>query len=135
MRGKDLSDLFESADAGITPRACGEKFFCNSANFASMGSPPRMRGKGVCHIGGVVADRITPAYAGKSHDFFGLVALEGDHPRVCGEKRFSFLSFVVRSGSPPRMRGKVADVALHLIAERITPAYAGKRTEVATNGY
>ena len=49
---------------------------------------------------------ITPAYAGKRHTAKLYPARCGDHPRVCGEKTFSFFSSLRVSGSPPRMRGK-----------------------------
>ena len=70
--------------------------------------------------------RITPAYAGKTFFVnFGTRCVE-DHPRVCGENKEAQAIKVLRTGSPPRMRGK------HLHGEslqamlRITPAYAGK---------
>ena len=50
-----------------------------------------------------------------------------DHPRVCGEKvRLPHL-VLNRLGSPPRMRGKGADLGRGRRALGITPAYAGKR--------
>ena len=49
-----------------------------------------------------------------------------DHPRPCGEKLLKGIEPVMRRGSPPPMRGKVAAVALILTAIRITPAHAGK---------
>ena len=45
-----------------------------------------MRGKGCILAGGVGAQGITPAYAGKScFSSFSYGVVE-DHPRVCGEK-------------------------------------------------
>ena len=71
--------------------------------------------------------RITPASAGKSGIcFFGFVCFE-DHPRECGEKNPHIVLTDCLSGSPPRVRGKVAfnpTIRTHL---RITPASAGKR--------
>ena len=49
-----------------------------------------------------------------------------DHPRVCGENNPYITAYIINSGSPPRMRGKLP---LHnaIIAHiRITPADAGK---------
>ena len=50
--------------------------------------------------------RITPAYAGKTAS--GLHKAKGgqDHPRVCGENKEAQAIKVLRTGSPPRMRGK-----------------------------
>ena len=55
-----------------------------------------------------------------------MKVIEGDHPRVCGEKILFFFWFFSALGSPPRMRGK--DYIFDKTAEgrRITPAYAGK---------
>ena len=54
---------------------------------------------------------------------------------MCGGKRIIRLRAASGSGSPPRMRGKVAE---RLFAERlvgITPAYAGKRAASAREAY
>ena len=51
---------------------------------------------------------ITPAYAGKRTKQPLKCEGQQDHPRVCGEK--TELTVVVnnKSGSPPRVRGKVS---------------------------
>ena len=67
-----------------------------------------MRGKvyschcGIFHIG------ITPAYAGKSREYF--------------------LGMKSEKGSPPPMRGKAEVFVVDAVFARITPAYAGKRS-------
>ena len=66
-----------------------------------------MRGKGLKVCEHRLSDRITPAYAGKSH-----IA-----------PHFHKLTV----GSPPPMRGKVVDGDEITISTGITPAYAGKR--------
>ena len=53
--------------------------------------------------------------------------VDGDHPRVCGEKSYKANAFVRDSGSPPRMRGKGRTSIGNRLKIRITPAYAGKR--------
>ena len=70
---------------------------------------------------------ITPAYAGKRKALFGLDCSTQDHPRVCGEKFHYLYYYVYNKGSPPRMRGKDVKQAIHIMMQRITPAYAGKR--------
>ena len=71
--------------------------------------------------------RITPACAGKSSLTSGYIPARGDHPRVCGEKCFSFCYIFWHLGSPPRVRGKaIAAIGLDTI-NGITPACAGKR--------
>ena len=71
-----------------------------------MGSPPRMRGKGIVHVLVPEEFGITPAYAGKSTKQAKQQDKARDHPRVCGEK------------SPQR--------TLNHRQGGITPAYAGK---------
>ena len=109
------------------PRLCGEKFDGSSTICTLPGSPPPMRGKAQLTIRDQPSDRITPAYAGKRNECGSGSSRHGDHPRLCGEKKWKKRKSTLRSGSPPPMRGKVA---LYGVAGRrggITPAYAGKR--------
>ena len=88
------------------PRVCGEKGDKVKHCFHDLGSPPRVRGKGVVHILVPEPLGITPAYAGKRgrRPFCGRRGW--DHPRVCGEKKKLSPNFTVYEGSPPRVRGK-----------------------------
>ena len=92
----------------------------------SMGSPPRMRGKGISMTSFCAVERITPAYAGKSYAAATDAAKHEDHPRVCGEKFQRSKTRVIPLGSPPRMRGKGIQQGNARVTVRITPAYAGK---------
>ena len=86
-----------------------------------------MRGK-VWDILQPLADwGITPACAGKSCLAAIYAYNEGDHPRVCGEKRANLSIRQSNQGSPPRVRGKVLPRLLFLACIGITPACAGKR--------
>ena len=49
-----------------------------------------------------------------------------DHPRVCGEKLLFLFDAASFIGSPPRMRGKDAEILETAKTLGITPAYAGK---------
>ena len=69
---------------------------------------------------------VSPAYAGKSSCLWWRKWPCRDHPRVCGEKLNTHLTFPPSSGSPPRMRGKEKRQAGLLRAPGITPACAGK---------
>ena len=92
------------------------------------GSPPPMRGKGhnrKAEKGGL---RITPAYAGKSCRNRGTDCNIWDHPRLCGEKQAKHGKKIINPGSPPPMRGKGMHTTKASPDQRITPAYAGKRT-------
>ena len=127
MRGKADFQIWPHVAVGITPayagkrrppqnaivtkrdhpRLCGEKCVQNSGSSRFKGSPPPMRGK--VFFSGWILDqvRITPAYAGKSSTAYPDQANQGDHPRLCGEKRSKFLRLPPILGSPPPMRGKV----------------------------
>ena len=91
-----------------------------------MGSPPRMRGKGVGapHFAGDLG--ITPACAGKSYSLALFLGLHRDHPRVCGEKRLRAAPSHPITGSPPRVWGKGQRLLAKNPEFGITPAYAGK---------
>ena len=86
-----------------------------------------MRGKGRPGRLRVWLARITPAYAGKSTALAVDAEDKRDHPRVCGEKRYSGSITLPQQGSPPRMRGKASPGYFYCDIPRITPAYAGKR--------
>ena len=108
------------------PRVCGEKSSHTGELSLPLGSPPRMRGKVAAISAYNAAPGITPAYAGKSVISGSLWLSSRDHPRVCGEKKRKGNSPHARTGSPPRMRGKVPAGFLEVVQPRITPAYAGK---------
>ena len=87
-----------------------------------------MRGKAAAAAAASSATRITPAYAGKSRSTSRSKTTKRDHPRLCGEKPETRASPETHAGSPPPMRGKVNFVQSQAEADRITPAYAGKRS-------
>ena len=74
---------------------------CEMVRFV-WGSPPHLRGKGLAAS--------------------ALVHMGEDHPRTCGEKRFSTVFSALEVGSPPRRRGKGFLLMLHFSGKRITPA-------------
>ena len=88
-----------------------------------------MRGKGDTTVHYWSGGGITSAHAGKR--YLGIISFPEvrDHPRPCGEKRGAAASRDGSEGSPPPMRGKVVKLTATEIAERITPAHAGKRRE------
>ena len=106
MRGKGASAVGAPRAAGITPayagksvrlcpmcqwrrdhpRVCGEKICEGLGCRGALGSPPRMRGKGLLSKKCLLRGGITPAYAGKSVRILQLLRVDKDHPRVCGEK-------------------------------------------------
>ena len=144
--GKTISSAGISGEYAAHPRVCGENS-ATSPPFSTLnGSSPRMRGKlprteRNNHRAGLI-----PAYAGKTRTditcYFNIRA----HPRVCGENRSAPAIAAPRSGSSPRMRGKLGKIVPALVkggssprmrgkllftphnheANRLIPAYAGK---------
>ena len=109
------------------PRVCGEKVCGIWLKCASLGSPPRVRGKETLPEFLHVLIGITPACAGKRDCHGRWRAYIKDHPRVCGEKCACTAKPMPLWGSPPRMRGKACASSGRACAAGITPAYAGKR--------
>ena len=124
--GKSHSDYHGGSQRQDHPRLCGEKISFRLTLYKRSGSPPPMRGKVITFFLLSVKIRITPAYAGKSRNFRLSSASQRDHPRLCGEKTRPHTPWQRMLGSPPPMRGKVADKIAHIIRQGITPAYAGK---------
>ena len=106
--GKSPERPGTSALTGDHPRVCGEKIASWTVCNVSMGSPPRMRGKGRVERRTGKGGGITPAYAGKSWSAVWNLWVCWDHPRVCGEKSPYDFRPVHGRGSPPHMRGKVS---------------------------
>ena len=65
--GKSGFGSSSSAECWDHPRVCGEKWRIRWKNTQTTGSPPRMRGKAMPRLFLFPFWRITPAYAGKSH--------------------------------------------------------------------
>ena len=130
--GKSIFIICGSITSKDHPRVCGEKTYYQDSVYTTPGSPPRMRGKvpGVCK--NLERVGITPAYAGKSCQFWDCQKGGEDHPRVCGEKFWATLINQPVRGSPPRMRGKASANPRTVAGSRITPAYAGKSDVVHT---
>ena len=91
-----------------------------------------MRGKENQLVVLLIALGITPAYAGKRSRGSNQPTASRDHPRVCGEKVICSSQVTTASGSPPRMRGKVAPDGALIAGRGITPAYAGKSRSLRT---
>ena len=108
------------------PRVCGEKVNTLSDAKTAVGSPPRVRGKGSIRCATAPTTAITPACAGKRLWPRRTNTMSQDHPRVCGEKCVSGAWGGGKSGSPPRVRGKVVSDSGSVNCSRITPACAGK---------
>ena len=93
-----------------------------------LGSPPRVRGKPVHIERSGRRGRITPARAGKTVTAANGTANQTDHPRACGENLHALTCLAIRTGSPPRVRGKHDRHKGRYPSSGITPARAGKTT-------
>ena len=112
------------------PRICGEKAHAILAYHQILGSPPHMRGKALRRPNRDRIQRITTAHAGKSPKSRVPSHQYKDHPRICGEKLFRKCPIFPIGGSPPHMRGKASFDDSRSSMIRITPAHAGKRSNL-----
>ena len=100
MRGKEGDELGLGQTIRITPACagkriklrkrhsiCGEKALKHKEELYELGSPPRVRGKGVVDVLVPEPFGITPAHAGKRSGWPAVLSGPRDHPRVCGEKQ------------------------------------------------
>ena len=108
------------------PRVCGKDAALSAGRLAVQGSPPRMRERHLCGDGRRPANRITPAYAGKTFSGGVKNSWSKDHPRVCGKDWALQAKDGSCRGSPPRMRERPILPQHAIKRPRITPAYAGK---------
>ena len=124
--GKTESTAGNDVNASDHPRVCGENTAKLYKASGINGSPPRVRGKHHIKFLLLASNRITPACAGKTVARNARDLFRTDHPRVCGENCEASMKSASRSGSPPRVRGKLGGNSAQYKAERITPACAGK---------
>ena len=109
------------------PRVCGEQLVAVELVIWAEGSPPRVRGTVRSQGSLSTPARITPACAGNRETELWHLPEKWDHPRVCGEQWVTAMNRTSSKGSPPRVRGTVADLYPNEIRKGITPACAGNR--------
>ena len=108
------------------PRACGENQLLGQSWTPSPGSSPRVRGKRGRDDARPPARRLIPARAGKTGRNDNGLAFHKAHPRACGENYFRQGEAQRRSGSSPRVRGKLSLLSFGATHARLIPARAGK---------
>ena len=104
---------------------CGEQSRRTSRLPWSVGSPPRVRGTGLCGVLVRNGVGITPACAGNSVSYTPHPPGFWDHPRVCGEQFICICILHTYTGSPPRVRGTAVYAVVNAVKSGITPACAG----------
>ena len=77
---------------------------------------------------------IIPADAGSTEVHREATGDSTDHPRECGEHGSNEMSFFLRTGSSPRMRGALFRVCLINLRIGIIPADAGSTLQPALRG-
>ena len=90
------------------------------------GSPPHARGRLFQPRFPPLAQRITPACAGKTARMYVHCRRRADHPRMRGEDFLPEGGDRPGLGSPPHARGRPAGYPGVTVQQRITPACAGK---------
>ena len=131
--GKSGLRFYSAAVCQDHPRMGGEKLTASSIGKRVEGSPPRGRGKVLHSTKTLNLPRITPAWAGKRQTAAMPRTMTRDHPRMGREKTMYFEDKYFCRGSPPRGRGKVELVQLLVVGDRITPAWAGKRSPLTAS--
>ena len=129
--GKRRSLRTSGSTSGDHPRMGGEKYCAPFLYAPESGSPPHGRGKDLQKRGFKRRMGITPAWAGKRKYARCYSWLQGDHPRMGGEKCVPWLEMLTMAGSPPHGRGKVFSMMHTSTSTRITPAWAGKSAACA----
>ena len=122
------NSIFHTVNTALVrdhPRVCGEQGAVCRFDAGCRGSPPRVRGTGICRGERSMADGITPACAGNRPGAAREGRGSGDHPRVCGEQAPFLPPARLLKGSPPRVRGTGANFFCPFFSFRITPACAG----------
>ena len=113
------------------PRVGGENQGSASRVLGVQGSSPRGRGKRQAGRREAHADRLIPAWAGKTCDWRPSTPGTWAHPRVGGENVVAVISASGVAGSSPRGRGKRLDALEASLSEGLIPAWAGKTSSCA----
>ena len=110
----------------VHPRLRGEARLVVSRPRPTCGSPPLARGSRFLDLYTLIAQRFTPACAGKPDSVPIVFTAPTVHPRLRGEALIGLGIPALEAGSPPLARGS-PDKLAHLLANRrFTPACAGK---------
>ena len=109
----------------VQPRVCGEYETRVTDLLSLLGSTPRMRGISLKDMTSPLRCRFNPAYAGNISIVNGQLFFKQVQPRVCGEYSSITNSWIIVSGSTPRMRGICSRIRFRIGVTRFNPAYAG----------
>ena len=109
------------------PHACGDKYGFLFPVLIVKGSSPRVWGQESKGYKDCFKFRIIPTRVGTSGASRSTAIDMKDHPHACGDKMFSFLSFISYPGSSPRVWGQVRFASSTIAAPGIIPTRVGTR--------
>ena len=110
---------------GEHPRVRGDDSILSLRLCASIGTPPRARGRLRQAVPPPVPGRNTPACAGTTEPRAAILVESREHPRVRGDDRHAARGRTRPGGTPPRARGRPAPHAAGRCRVGNTPACAG----------
>ena len=87
--GNTNTNMDPNHGSGDHPRACGEHELLKKQPEPGVGSSPRMRGTLCARDFAVQPYGIIPAHAGNTYLINASKVFQRDHPRACGEHRYS----------------------------------------------
>ncbi len=114
------------------PRVCGDDLGGVTIMRRDPGAPPRVRGRPRPRRSRNRGPRSTPACAGTTPTPCRPAAMEGEHPRVCGDDSSTLAVLRRDRGAPPRVRGRPQHRASDARLRGSTPACAGTTRDVTS---
>ena len=129
--GKTLGSRPHQTSDREHPRVRGEDSSAAQPSADRTGTPPRARGRPNTPSLGLGDAGNTPACAGKTACFGRWLLMLREHPRVRGEDDPFLVRRSIRSGTPPRARGRHHGLPAAHLPYGNTPACAGKTWNVA----
>ena len=123
--GTSHRQRFAWCATGAHPRVRGDVDFGSAGSIASLGSPPRARGRRIADPPAELDRGLTPACAGTSGAHRRDTGARWAHPRVRGDVVGDGEQKRLGEGSPPRARGRRRAGSWIQRARGLTPACAG----------
>ena len=124
--GETLTRTVPMETSTVHPRVCGGNRVNVHLSVAHSGTSPRVRGKPARTRRSNLSHRYIPACAGETIPNIAQVILTRVHPRVCGGNAPAMISFILATGTSPRVRGKPNSIKAHAKRQGYIPACAGE---------
>ena len=124
--GKTMRSSIVSVTSGAHPRSRGENWHTVHVRYLILGSSPLTRGKPIYTTSAENSDRLIPAHAGKTWFPCRRRSIRWAHPRSRGENNAARWTASCVTGSSPLTRGKLPNLTIPSLTNRLIPAHAGK---------